>query len=136
MPSFSWVLHPVKASAIVNGLYISTAFNRLYAAQERASANEWANRAQDFFQADADLAAYWDRFADGKWVHLMDQTHIGYTTWSSPADNVMPETVSYTASAVADLGVAIEGQEAALPHGTIGILPTLSSENTDAHAFH
>ena len=29
--------------------------------------------------------------AGGKWNHMMDQTHIGYTDWQQPHTNVMPE---------------------------------------------
>jgi hypothetical protein len=29
--------------------------------------------------------------AGGKWNHLMDEVHIGYTSWNGPKQNVMPE---------------------------------------------
>ena len=29
--------------------------------------------------------------AGGKWNHMMDQTHIGYTDWHDPDTNTMPE---------------------------------------------
>jgi hypothetical protein len=28
--------------------------------------------------------------AGGKWNHMMDQTHIGYTFWNQPSRNAMP----------------------------------------------
>ena len=44
------------------------------------------------FQADADLSAEYNHtLADGKWNHMMDQTHLGYTSWQQPPQNVMPE---------------------------------------------
>jgi hypothetical protein len=29
--------------------------------------------------------------AGGKWNHMMDQTHIGYTSWQQPEKNIMPQ---------------------------------------------
>ena len=29
--------------------------------------------------------------SNGKWNHMMDQTHIGYTYWQQPEKNAMPE---------------------------------------------
>ena len=26
-------------------------------------------------------------FANGKWDHFMDQTHLGYTSWNDPPHN-------------------------------------------------
>ena len=38
-----------------------------------------------------DLSAYYNHtLADGKWDHMMDQTHIGYTYWQQPPTNIMP----------------------------------------------
>jgi len=40
--------------------------------------------------ADADLSAYYNHtLANGKWSHMMDQTHIGYTYWQEPPSNAM-----------------------------------------------
>ena len=34
--------------------------------------------------------------SDGKWNHMMDQTHIGYTYWQQPEKNSMPELKIYS----------------------------------------
>ncbi len=122
---FETVLYPVKASEILNELYISTAKNRLYAAQGRASANDYATQIKDLFQADADLSTYYNHtLAGGKWNHMMDQTHIGYTRWQQPDSNSMPAVTEIELPESAEMGVAIEGStnvwsgcsdEAALP---------------------
>ena len=66
-------------------MYVAAAKNALYAAQGRASANDWADRTRALFQADADLMTYFNKiFAGGKWDHFMDQSHIGYTGWAIP----------------------------------------------------
>ncbi|HUA37519.1 MAG TPA: glycosyl hydrolase 115 family protein [Candidatus Sulfopaludibacter sp.] len=107
---FELVLYPTKACEQVNALYINTAKNRLYAAQDRASANDYAARARALFQADADLAAYYNHaLANGRWDHMMDQTHIGYTIWQQPPTNVMPQVVEIGTPTNAEMGIALEG---------------------------
>ena len=92
---FELVLYPTKACAIVNELYIAAARNRLYADQGRASANDYAARVRELFQADADWSATYNHtLAGGKWDHMMDQTHIGYTGWQEPPVNVMPQVTT------------------------------------------
>ncbi|MEO5714479.1 MAG: glycosyl hydrolase 115 family protein [Luteolibacter sp.] len=133
---YQLVLHPVKASATGNDLYITAAFNNLYSTQQRASTNTVATQAQALFQADADLVTYWNTtFAGGRWIHMMDQVHIGYTTWSDPAANVIPALSSYTAPATADLGVVLEGSTSPLAAGANGSLPALYSEGGAASRF-
>src|SRR5579859_5912120 len=113
---FQLVLYPVKASAQVTELYITVAKNHLYANQGRASANEWAAQARTLFQADADLSAEYNHsLAHGKWDHMMDQAHIGYTGWHDPPANVMPEVVETEIPDRAGIGVAVEGSASALP---------------------
>ncbi len=126
---YQLVVHPILACANLNDLYVVAARNAAYAGQSRASTNASAGRVSTLFQADADLTAYWnDGFAGGKWIHLMDQVHIGYTTWSDPPFNTMPSVLSYAAPATSDLGVALEGSATALAHGATGVLPLLHSE--------
>jgi hypothetical protein len=117
---FELVLYPVKACAQVNELYVAAAKNRLYAAQGRARANDYAARVRELFQADADLAAAYNHtLAHGKWDHMMDQTHIGYTGWQQPPTNVMPKVVEINIPDAARMGVAIEGSASAWP-GALG----------------
>jgi hypothetical protein len=113
---FELVLYPTKASAIVTELYITAGRNQLYASQGRASANDMAAQARALFQADADLsAAYNHTFANGKWDHMMDQTHIGYTYWQQPPVNAMPKVTEIEVASAAQFGVSVEGSAAAWP---------------------
>ena len=89
--SSSWCsIRPRPANRSTNSTS-TPAKNRLYASQGRASANDYGARARALFQADADLSAdYNHTLAGGKWDHMMDQTHIGYTYWQQPDTNMMP----------------------------------------------
>ena len=112
---YQLVLYPTKASATVVNLYVETARNRLYARQQRASANDHAKRARELFQQDKDLADAYHQVAGGKWNHMMSQPRIGYTTWQNPATNIMPALTESQPAPGAALGVAVEGSEAAWP---------------------
>jgi hypothetical protein len=113
---FQLVLFPVKASAQVTQLYITAGKNQLYAKQGRASANDLAAQARTLFQADAALSANYNHtMAHGKWDHMMDQAHIGYTFWNEPPKNTMPEVVELNVPADGKMGIAIEGSSSAWP---------------------
>ena len=113
---FEQVLYPVKACKIVNELYIDVAKNHLYAAQGRAGANDYAAQARALFAADADLSSYYNHtLAGGKWGHMMDQTHIGYTSWQQPNRNIMPAVKEIEIPTKAEMGVSIEGSASAWP---------------------
>jgi len=128
---FELVLYPVKASAIVNELYITAGENRLYATQGRVSANDLAHRARALFAEDAALSYdYNHKLAHGKWDHMMDQTHIGYTFWNQPPLNAMP-AVSYVQPAPEPrMGVAVEGSAGAATDGSRDLtLPAFDDYN-------
>ncbi len=113
---YQLVLHPTKASAIVTELYITAGRNRLYAEQKRAGTNDVAQRVRDLFQQDAELSRYYNReMAGGKWNHMMDQTHIGYTNWQQPPRNNMPAVREIDVPELAQMGVAVEGSTSAWP---------------------
>ncbi|WP_035647551.1 glycosyl hydrolase 115 family protein [Flavobacterium sp. ASV13] len=90
---YQLVLFPVLASANLNELYVATAKNHLYAEQGRASANDYAEKVKSLFEKDSLLTNYYHtKVANGKWNHMMSQTHIGYTNWQQPDKNVIPKT--------------------------------------------
>jgi Glycosyl hydrolase family 115/Gylcosyl hydrolase family 115 C-terminal domain len=121
---YELILYPAKASLVVNQLYMTAARNQLYASQGRARTNELASEARALFQKDADLSAYYNHtLANGKWDHMMDQTHIGYTFWNEPPQNNMPKVTQIEAPVAASMGVAIEGSELAWPGAEV--LPSL-----------
>ncbi|MDB5454963.1 MAG: hypothetical protein JWP92_548, partial [Caulobacter sp.] len=108
---FQLVRHPIQASANLNRLYVATAKNRLYAAQGRASANAQGEAVKALFARDAELSRqYNEDISGGKWRHMMDQTHIGYTTWRDPKTNILPALTTVSPPAGGAMGVAVEGR--------------------------
>ncbi len=104
------VLYPAKACANLNALYVAAAKNHLYAAQGRAGANDAAADVKNLFQADAEMSDFYNhKLADGKWNHMMDQTHIGYTRWQQPDRNNLPSMADLTSPEEAQMGIAVEG---------------------------
>lgn len=126
---FQLALYPAKASAQVLEMYIHATRSKLYAAQGRASANVEAALAAQLFKDDAALSyRYNHEIANGKWNHMMDQLHIGYTYWNQPEEHIMPETGSVKlTSESSGMGVAIEGSELAWPRDPQ--LPALPFDN-------
>ena len=85
------VLFPINACSNLYDLYYAVAQNRYYAAKKDIRANAWADKAKACFEQDSLLTLHYNRqIAGGKWEHMMDQTHIGYTGWQQPEHNKMP----------------------------------------------
>eukprot|EP01113_Clastostelium_recurvatum_P038708 TRINITY_DN5819_c0_g1_i5.p1 TRINITY_DN5819_c0_g1~~TRINITY_DN5819_c0_g1_i5.p1 ORF type:complete len:1027 (+),score=219.39 TRINITY_DN5819_c0_g1_i5:249-3329(+) len=122
---FEMVLHPIQAGANLHDIYISAAKNNLYAAQGRNSANDMAQRMLDGFDRDYDLTDQYNTILGGKWEHMMDQTHIGYTYWNQPIRQATPP-VQYIQrrerALTGDLGVSVEGKTASIPAAANAIL--------------
>jgi len=109
---YQLVLHQPEACANLNELYVTVGKNRLYALQGRASTNDYAKLAKQLFEKDSSITYYYNNImADGKWAHMMDQTHIGYTSWQQPDKNYMPEVKVINISDEAEMGVAVEGSK-------------------------
>lgn len=86
------VLFPVQACANLYEMYYAVAMNRSLASQKDVAANQWANKAEFCFERDSILTYHYNKvMSNGKWDHIMDQTHIGYQSWFDPKYNVMPE---------------------------------------------
>ncbi|MCI0698031.1 glycosyl hydrolase 115 family protein [candidate division KSB1 bacterium] len=114
---YQLVLHPVRACSNLNALYVTVGKNRLYAQQGRAATNALAGKAKELFKRDAGITHYYNNvMANGKWSHMMDQTHIGYTYWQQPDSNSMPQVNEITIPAAAEMGVTIEGSAHWWPH--------------------
>jgi len=114
---YQLVLHPITAFSNLYEMYLAVAKNKLHASQGRISANSYANKVTQLYKKDEEITHYYNKvLANGKWDHMMDQTHIGYTNWQQPDKNVIPETnivVSTGDLSKAQLGVTIEGSKTA-----------------------
>jgi len=109
---YQLVLFPVKACANLNEMHVTVGKNYLYAKQGRAATNLMAQGVKKLFKKDAELTEYYHtEMANGKWNHMMSQTHIGYTTWDNPPENILPPVKEINIPNTAEMGVAIEGSD-------------------------
>lgn len=109
---YELVLFPVLASANLNEMYVAAAKNHWYASQGRAATNQYAEKVKELFEKDAELTEFYNKeLAGGKWNHMMDQTHIGYTYWQQPEKNTMPKVDRLILPDTAELGVSVEESE-------------------------
>ncbi|MDJ1472041.1 glycosyl hydrolase 115 family protein [Xanthocytophaga flava] len=144
---YQLVMHPVKACANLNDLYVTVAKNHLYASQGRAITNKLADQAKELFTKDAEISAYYNKtLAGGKWSHMMDQTHIGYTYWQQPPRDSMPAVKTIEVPVTSEMGIAIDGsdtwwpqakEEAVLPAYTqnSSLVPYIDVFNRGQSAF-
>jgi hypothetical protein len=132
---FQLVLHPVEACANLNELYLTVAKNRQFAKQGRAATNDLAERARQLFERDAEISRrYNQEIAGGKWNHMMDQTHIGYTYWQEPPKNSLPKVEKIELPEAGAIGIAVEGSEAFWPGQSEKlVLPRFNSVDDDRH---
>lgn len=129
------VWFPIHASGNLTALHVETGRNRLYAAQGRAAAaGAAAQQVRDLFARDAELTRiYHQDVADGRWNHMMSQTHISYTYWQQPDEDVLPDLAEVTPVAGAALGVAVEGDARAWPGSGGGpVLPSLHRHGVES----
>ncbi|THV03529.1 hypothetical protein K435DRAFT_835829 [Dendrothele bispora CBS 962.96] len=115
---YQLVHHPIIASANLNKLLITTGQNSMRASQAFLSTNQLADTAVELFEKDFDLEVDYHSLLDGKWDHIMDQTHIGYYYWQQPMTNALTGLARVQARKEALAGVmrvAIEGSLGAMP---------------------
>lgn len=130
---YQLVLHPIEACANLNELYYSVGKNHLYFQQGRVLTNFYAQKARELFERDAEITRRYHSLGNGRWNHMMSQTHIGYTYWQQPDSNSMPAVYEYTVPEATSFGVAVEGSEHWLPHDSFdAVLPMMDRFNQQA----
>lgn len=87
---FQLVEYPVRALANLYRLHYAVAWNRRLAAQRDPRANLFADQAEAAFRRDAELQAQYHAISGGKWNGMMLQTHISYSGWQQPEQDVLP----------------------------------------------
>jgi hypothetical protein len=87
---FQLMLHPVKACANLNELYYNVALNKKAYASKWKEANVYANNVKELYANDSVITSQYHRLNNGKWNHMMSQTHIGYTYWQQPERQTIP----------------------------------------------
>ncbi len=85
------ITYPVLACANLYDMYFAKAMNeRLYEAGN-PEADKWADRVEACFRRDGELTDYYNNvISGGKWKNMMNQVHIGYTSWNNPDEPAMP----------------------------------------------
>jgi hypothetical protein len=78
---FEMILHPTLAGANFHKIQILSAKNNVYARQGRNIANAQADEVLKAFRTDYELSKRYNDLLGGKWRHMMDQTHLGYSYW-------------------------------------------------------
>jgi hypothetical protein len=87
---FELVLFPVKAMENLHELYYDIAKNKFFASRQYLVANDYADKAKQAYINDSLITLQYHQLNKGKWNHMMDQTHIGYTYWQQPEKQIMP----------------------------------------------
>ncbi|HEY5381658.1 MAG TPA: glycosyl hydrolase 115 family protein [Acidobacteriaceae bacterium] len=106
---FELIQYPVDACANLTEMYITAGRNAADGRVGNPRANAEAAEVQRMFARDAALSAEYNHgIENGKWDHMMDQTHIGYTMWSDPPANVMPAVSWIQVPEEGSLGVSAE----------------------------
>jgi hypothetical protein len=132
---FELVQYPVDASATVAEMYLAAGRNALNARLGRAQANDDAAETRALFAKDAELsAAYNHKLLDGRWNHMMDQTHIGYTYWQEPPLNAMPAVSEVQVPDMGPLSLAVEGGSGFRP--SMGTLDSVAQQQRAIRLFN
>lgn len=131
---YQLVLHPVEACANLNEMYYMVARNYLAAEQGRTSTNDYAVKVRELFKRDQEITDRYHALGNGRWNHMMSQTHIGYTSWQQPDSNIMPNVRELQLPKHASMGLALEGCSLWFPRDTVGLtLPVFDYFNQQSY---
>lgn len=137
---FELIQYPVDACANLTEMYIAAARNAADARLGNPKANAEADEVLKLFNYDATLSdEYNHKLLNGKWDHMMDQTHIGYTFWNEPPANVMPAVSWIQVPEKGTLGISSDdasfqrnGRQFGL---TLGTIDSISNETRSITLF-
>ncbi|MBX2917047.1 MAG: glycosyl hydrolase 115 family protein [Cyclobacteriaceae bacterium] len=87
---YQLILHPIQASANLYEMYYYVALNHRATGLYDVAANTYADKARAHYLKDSLITVEYHMRNNGKWNHMMSQTHIGYTNWQQPPVNKMP----------------------------------------------
>jgi hypothetical protein len=116
IPFYELVLQPILGGQVVNQIHVGVGKNLHFTEQKRNTANTVAHLVLDAFQTDASLTQRYHDLLNGRWNHMLDQTHLGYGDyWQQPMRNAIPQLGFVQASETSlagNLGVGIEASNA------------------------
>lgn len=85
------VAFPINACANLYEMYHAKAMNEYYYGRNDRRANDWADKVKACFLRDSLFTHHYNHsIAKGKWIHMMDQVRIGYSSWNEPPKAIMP----------------------------------------------
>jgi hypothetical protein len=134
---FELIQYPVDACANLTEMYITAARNAADARLGNPLANAEAGEVRTLFARDAALNdEYNHKLENGKWDHMMDQTHIGYGLWNDPPVNVMPAVSWIQTPEAGSLGVSAEDATFTRAGGRFGFsLGTIDSVSEETRTL-
>ncbi|MFL5811040.1 MAG: glycosyl hydrolase 115 family protein [Flavisolibacter sp.] len=135
---FELVQHPIQAFANLHNLYHAVALNKLSASENSSLTNQYAQKATELYTKDSLITVKYHQLANGKWNHMMDQTHIGYTYWQQPPVNKMPilQTISEKEARPADEAPTLDIQVSVIPDSVKGNAFYQEGNHVSIHADH
>lgn len=87
---FQLVLHPVLACSNLYEMYYNHALYKHAYKQKLPETNGYAAKVKEYYLNDSLITRQYHELGNGKWNHMMSQTHIGYTYWQQPPVQKMP----------------------------------------------
>jgi len=118
-PSFyQMILQPVLGGGVVTKIHNEVGKNSKFAIQKRNSANDVASGVMELFKKDHELTKRYHDLLDGKWNHILDQTHLGYSYWQQTMRNTLPPlnfVQNLEISLAGNLGIGVEASNATVP---------------------
>lgn len=72
-------------------MYYNIALNKEAYKNKWSTTNTYADKVKALYANDSVITQEYNQLHNGKWNHMMDQKHIGYTSWQEPRFQRMPE---------------------------------------------
>lgn len=88
---FQLAHHHIEAMTNLYKMYFNQALNHKAYYMKSSASNLYADKVAEYYVQDSVITAKYHQLNDGKWNHMMSQTHIGYTYWQQPPVQVMPK---------------------------------------------
>lgn len=108
---YQLVHHPIEASSNLHEMYYHVALNHYYFERGDARANSAAAKVLELYEKDSLITLKYHQLNNGKWNHMMSQTHIGYTYWQQPEKQVMPTVYLIENGALVEDSLIINSKE-------------------------
>lgn len=107
---YQLVYYPVKSVAAINTMQISASINANYVRQGKKRANEYADLIKSSIKHERSLVDEYHGRNDGKWNHMQEVYHIGFTHWNDE-ECQYPSSQYYNPVRDSRLVVSVANQE-------------------------